>query len=59
MIADNVYFAEPKRDYSQSAPRQTESYSNASNTESPTPASFENGNVDDFREIPMDDDLPF
>lgn len=59
VIAENVHFAEPKRDYSQSVPRQAESYNNTSNAEISTSASFENGNVDDFKEIPMDDDLPF
>ena len=59
VVAESVHFAEPKRDYSQSAPRQTESYSNTSSSENSTPTSFENGNVDDFKEIPMDDDLPF
>jgi len=59
VIAENVHFAEPKRDYSQSVPRQAESYNNTSNAEVSTSTSFENGNVDDFKEIPMDDDLPF
>ena len=49
VVAENVHFAEPKRDYSQSVPKQEVS----------APASFENGSVDDFKEIPMDDDLPF
>lgn len=59
VVADNVHFAEPKRDYSQSVPRQNETYNNASNPETSNAPSFENGNVDDFKEIPMDDDLPF
>lgn len=44
IVADNVYFAEPKRD-SPSAPPPTGSYSNADNN--------------DFEEIPTDDDIPF
>ena len=44
IVADNVYFAEPKRD-SSSAPPPTGSYSNADNN--------------DFEEIPTDDDTPF
>lgn len=56
VVADNVYFAEPKRDYSQSSQRVPE---NNSSFESQAPSSFENGSVDDFKEIPIDDDLPF
>lgn len=56
VVADNVHFAEPKRDYSQSPQRVPE---NNSSFESQTSSSFENGSVEDFKEIPIDDDLPF
>ncbi len=58
VIADNVHFAEPKRDYSQSANAKTTSANNQS-YEEPTATAFENGDADDFKEIPADDDLPF
>ena len=49
IVADNVYFAEPKR--------STES-SYATETRYEEPSSFSNGSVDDFEEV-ADDDLPF
>lgn len=54
IVADNVHFAEPKRD-SGSAP-QTGSYQRPENE--PTP-SYASGNSDDFEELPTDEDLPF
>jgi len=49
VVADNVYFAEPKRnsDSAPAAPRYEE------------PSSFSNGSANDFEEIVGDDDLPF
>lgn len=57
VIANNVHFAEAKRDGISNS-------SNASNNNSNFNSenfgnSFENGSVDDFKEVPMDDDLPF
>ncbi len=60
IVASNVHFAEAKREQNGSynnydkGPSAT-SYQQSENTMS----SFDNGNVDDFREIPTDDDLPF
>ena len=51
LVADNVYFAEPKRD-SASAP----SYDPAPAPAAPT--SYQSGDAGDFQEI-EDDDLPF
>ncbi|MBQ6570328.1 MAG: single-stranded DNA-binding protein [Clostridia bacterium] len=49
IVADNVYFAEPKRS-GDSQP--------AAETRYEEPSSFSNGSADDFEEI-ADDDLPF
>ena len=51
VVANNVYFADSKKD---SAPRSD--YNQSMNS---VPASFENGNDDDFKEIETEDDLPF
>lgn len=49
IVADNVYFAEPKRD----------SYSQTNDSfQAPAP-SFSSGSSSDFEEIGGDDDLPF
>lgn len=56
IVADNVYFAEPKRDYSNNQ-NQTDNYDNQ-RQEEPSPA-FNNGSADDFTEVTSDDDLPF
>lgn len=60
IVASNVHFAEAKREQSGSYNNfdrepSTTSYQQSENTIS----SFDNGNVDDFREISTDDDLPF
>ncbi len=58
IVADNVHFAEPKRD---SSGQSGGGYSNANRAEpanSPAPA-YTSGNTGDFEEIPTDDDLPF
>ncbi|MBQ7964608.1 MAG: single-stranded DNA-binding protein [Ruminococcus sp.] len=54
VVADNVSFTGERREQAMySQPR--ESYSQI-----PTPApSYSNGSVDDFQEMPLDDDLPF
>lgn len=53
VVADQVHFAEPKRD-SASAPQR--GYSRQDNAPG---ASFSNGDNEDFEEILTDDDLPF
>jgi len=53
IVADNVHFAEPKRD------NNTSSQGNYPVQQNSTPdADYSTGN-DDFEEIPTDDDLPF
>ncbi len=53
VVADNVSFTGERRDQSASyAPR--DSYSQL-----PQTPSYSNGSVDDFQEMPLDDDLPF
>lgn len=54
IVADNVHFAEPKRD-SGSMP-QNSSYQRPENEPAP---SYASGNADDFEELPTDEDLPF
>lgn len=53
VVADNVSFTGERRDASYSQNR--ESYSQVAQ---PAP-SYSNGTVDDFQEMPLDDDLPF
>lgn len=53
IVADNVHFAESKRD---SAPSQGGGYARQDSAPGP---SFSNGDTGDFEEIPTDDDLPF
>jgi len=48
IVADNVHFAEPKKDNQQS--------NHAADAE---PPQYATGNTGDFEEIPTDDDLPF
>lgn len=56
IVADNVHFAEPKRD-SSSFPRggaeSTQTFGEPDNT------AYSSGNNDDFQEMSIDDDLPF
>ena len=55
IVADNVYFAESKRDsYSSES-----SYSSNNSYEQNQSNSYSNGQTGDFQEIPLDDDLPF
>ena len=67
IVADNVHFAEPKRDNSNNvaAPSvggynggYTNSYARAE-SEPAAPTAYASGNTGDFEEIPTDDDLPF
>jgi len=53
--ADNVYFAESRRDSSGSAPRY-DSYAPAAKEE---PSTYSSGSEGDFTPLPPDDDLPF
>lgn len=57
VIADNVHFAEPKRDGSAGGSYQAKP-AERSAAEQPAPA-YTNGDTGDFEEIPTDDDLPF
>ncbi|MDQ5984071.1 MAG: Single-stranded DNA-binding protein [Eubacteriales bacterium SKADARSKE-1] len=57
VVADNVHFAESKRDNSSNSERaESDSFESHSSI---TPSSFEVGSPDDFKELPTDDDLPF
>lgn len=59
IVADNVHFAEPKRDGSSTGGYQpARSENSAAQSEQPAPA-YTNGDTGDFEEIPSDDDLPF
>jgi len=56
IVADNVHFAEAKRD---GAGAPTSFHSKTDNTtEQPAPA-YASGDTGDFEEMPSDDDLPF
>lgn len=55
VVADNVSFTGERREQAASYSQVRESYSQV-----PAPApSYSNGSVDDFQEMPLDDDLPF
>lgn len=56
LVANNVHFAEPKRDF---APSQNNTYTEAPKAQEQTNTSFENAEAEDFQRIPTDDDLPF
>ncbi len=56
VVANNVHFAEPKRDNSNNNIQNENNYSQ--NNEQ-TSNSYSNGDSDDFKEVPTDDDLPF
>ncbi len=56
IVADNVHFAESKRDGT-AAPGNYHSRTDAT-PEQPVPA-YASGDTGDFEEIPSDDDLPF
>jgi len=55
IVADNVHFAESKRD---GAAPTSGNYSRPEVTNEPAPA-YTSGDTGDFEEIPTDDDLPF
>ena len=69
IVADNVHFAEPKRDsYSQPGGYQNAGYQSgggyqqagvAARPENEQPVVYASGNTEDFQEMPSDDDLPF
>lgn len=57
IVADNVHFAEPKRD---SSSVQRNDFSGASDFHAAgAPTSYSSGSNDDFQEMSIDDDLPF
>lgn len=59
IVADNVHFAEPKRDsYSQPGGGYQQPNA-AARPEAEQPVAYASGNTEDFQEIPSDDDLPF
>lgn len=62
IVADNVHFAEPKRDRDSGSAGGTQPKAENSASErakqQPAPA-YTNGDTGDFEEIPSDDDLPF
>ena len=53
IVADNVHFAESKRDANSGG-----NYSRPETMNEPAPA-YTSGNTGDFEDIPSDDDLPF
>lgn len=53
IVADNVHFAESKRDSNSGG-----NYTRSETMNEPSPA-YTSGNTGDFEEIPADDDLPF
>lgn len=56
VVADNVSFTGERREPNASYSQTRESYSQVPTTPAP---SYSNGSVDDFQEMPLDDDLPF
>lgn len=56
IVADNVYFAEAKKDSQSNSSFMNNTYQ-AKEENSFT--AYENGSNDDFQEVEMDDDLPF
>ncbi|XOQ44794.1 MAG: Single-stranded DNA-binding protein [Clostridium sp.] len=60
IVADNIHFAEPKRDSSNSSGSYPARVSAPADDRSEQPApAYANGDTGDFEEIPSDDDLPF
>ncbi len=59
IVADNVHFAEPKRDNSQSVMMGNGYHSRPEMPVQQSAPAYASGNADDFEEIPTDDDLPF
>lgn len=56
IVADNVYFAESKRD---SANYNNETYNNEPSDQGEQFSTYTSGDTGDFQEVPSDDDLPF
>ena len=56
IVANNVHFAEPKRDSYNSTGQNNNTYSQ---NDEQVNNSYSNGDNSDFQEIPTDDDLPF
>lgn len=54
IVADNVYFAESKRD---GANYNNDAYADIN--QNAQPSAYASGDADDFQEVPSDDDLPF
>ncbi len=59
VVANNVHFAESKRDSSSPSGEENVPEEDTYQPPSENASSFENGSADDFKEIPADDDLPF
>lgn len=63
IVADNVYFAEPKRDYSRDSFEGRTPHPSRDEVQKPSLAdqevSYSNGNNEDFAITVSDDDLPF
>ena len=60
IVADNIHFAEPKRDSGNASGSYSTRTSAPANDRSEQPApAYANGDTGDFEEIPSDDDLPF
>lgn len=57
IVADNVHFAEPKRDNYSSAPRFDQAPRFDAAAPVSAPAAFSSGSISDFE--PVEDDLPF
>ncbi len=55
VLADNVYFAESKRDSAAAGSYEQP----AASRQSEPPATYSNGSASDFGDMPTDDDLPF
>lgn len=59
VVANNVHFAESKRDSNSHNSYENAPAADSYQQPSEDISSFENGDADDFKEIPTDDDLPF
>lgn len=59
VVANNVHFAEAKRDAASRGSFDNSSNESSYQQQNDIAPSFKNGSADDFREIPTDDDLPF
>ncbi len=57
VVADNVSFTGERREQAAAYSQVRDSYSQI--PPAPVAPSYSNGSVDDFQEMPLDDDLPF